>query len=220
MPRLRTLALLNAATAASAATTRLRLMTYNIHAWRDSAHVDNLERLINLINEVQPDVLCLNEVLHPFAGPAPDDPYWRDVRERRGHGRDPPAGSQPPVSSPEAYLNRLALATGLPNCAFATGSEDGSFFGAFPFGNAILSRHALSGVSRRVLGVTAEDLSLGGQTRTSADLEPRAALAALVDLPGGASLGVCSTHLDHKVCWAHSCANRCINFTFASVRTR
>ena len=101
--------------------------------------------------------------------------------------------------SPEAYLNRLARATGLQNCAFATGSEDGSFFGAYPFGNAILSRHSLSGVRRQVLGVTPADLSLGGQTRTSADLEPRAALAALIELPDGKSFGICSTHLDHKV---------------------
>jgi len=172
-------------------------MTFNIHAWRDASHQDNLERLIALVNAVQPDVLCLNEALHPFVAPPPDHPYWAEVRARRGHGLEPPRGSKPADDREESYLRRLSKATGLPHCAFACANEEGSFFGAIPFGNAILSRHPLRDVRRHVMGVTRADLTLGGQARTEADLEPRAALAAVVELPGGA-VGVCSTHLDHK----------------------
>jgi endonuclease/exonuclease/phosphatase family metal-dependent hydrolase len=193
----RSLLVLAQAAAASAAK-RLRLMTYNVHAWRDGVHVDNLERLIALVNEVQPDVLCLNEVLHPFAAPPPEHPYWEEVRSRHGHGLDPPEGSQPCSTAPEAYLNRFSSATGLPHLAYVAASETGSFFGAFPFGNAILSRHPLRDVQHRILQVSTADLTLGGQARTEADLEPRAALSARVELPGGGTLGVCSTHLDHK----------------------
>ena len=75
--------------------------------------------------------------------------------------------------------------------------EDGSFFGAFPFGNAILSRQPLTRVDSQILAVSRADLSLGAQTRTDQDLEPRVAVAAVVELPGGGTLGVCCTHLDH-----------------------
>ena len=38
----------------------------------------------------------------------------------------------------------------------------------------------------------------GGQARTPDDLEDRQMTTAVVQLPGGGCLGVCSTHLDHK----------------------
>lgn len=172
-------------------------MTYNIHAWRDASHLDNLDRLIKLINDVQPDVLCLNEVLHPFVGPPTDHPYWTAVRERRGYGTVPPDGSFPAEEDPEAYLNRLVHATGLSHFTFAAANEMGSFFGKYPFGNAILSRYPLTSKSSVILQVTPEDLTLGGQKRTPSDLEPRAAVAATIMLPNTA-IGVCSVHLDHK----------------------
>lgn len=133
-------------------------------------------------------------MLHPFAGPPPDDLYWEHVRQRRGYGLKPP---RPACDAPEDYFNRLGDATGLQHCAFATANKDGSFFGAIPFGNAILSRHRLRDVRRLILAVTPGDLTLGAQERTMADLEPRSALAAVVELPG-CEVGVCCTHLDHK----------------------
>ena len=176
--------------------TTLRLVTFNIHAWRDSSHLDNLDRIISQCKELDADVLCLNEVLHPFTAPALDDPYWDAVRERRGTGYEPPEGSVP-VDESSSYLARLSEALSMPHVAFGSASRSG-FFGKYNFGNAVLSRHALSGVRHKLLDLQPGDLTLGGQQRTEADLEPRSATVARVRLPGGQSLGVCVTHLDHK----------------------
>lgn len=188
----------------------LRLMTFNIHGWRDAEHVDNLQRLIDVINEERPDVVCLNEALHPFIAPDPSDSYWSAVRERRGHGHRPPEGTRPDPADERNYLHRLAAALGLPHCVFGAavgeGVEpeplplpfEGSFFGQYPFGNAILSRFPLADVRRTLLRVTPEDLDLGNQARTTADLEHRQCTSALVQLPDGGCVGVCVSHLDHK----------------------
>lgn len=189
----------------------LRVVSFNIHGWRDEAHQDNLEGLICLLQSLQPDVLCLNEVLHPFNAPAASDPYWQAVRERRGYGYLLPASSRPLEDSQHNYLRRLADALEMPHVAFgaAVGTEDEpvpfrrSFFGQLPFGNAILARHELIDIKHAVLRVGPSDIEdarrLGGQQRTSDDLEDRAVTTARVVLPdGGGCLGVCVTHLDHK----------------------
>ena len=46
----------------------VRIVQYNVHAWRDSEHVDNLHRVIAVLKELRPDVLCLNEVRMPLPG--------------------------------------------------------------------------------------------------------------------------------------------------------
>ena len=136
-------------------TRALRLVTYNIHAWRDAEHAENLPRLIELLRSLKPDVLCLNEVLQPFTAPPPSDPYWQIVREKRGHGYPPPAGSRPTNDAdPSNYLCQLSAALGLPHAAFggAAGMDSTpqdyrkSYFGQYPFGNAILSKYALRDV--------------------------------------------------------------------------
>lgn len=53
-----TLLLLSAVPAAA-----LRLVQYNIHAWRTTEHDDNLDALCTELAGLQPDILCLNEVL-------------------------------------------------------------------------------------------------------------------------------------------------------------
>lgn len=194
MRRTRSLLTLLGTTAGSSTT--VRLVTFNIHAWRDSSHLDNLERIISQCKELDADVLCLNEVLHPFTAPAADDPYWDAVRERRGTGYEPPAGSVPAEES-ASYLARLSEALSMPHVAFGSASTTG-FFGNYNFGNAVLSRHALSDVRHERLELQPGDLTLGGQQRTEADLEPRSATLARVRLSDGQSLGVCVTHLDHK----------------------
>ena len=56
-----------------------------------------------------------------------------------------------------------------------------------------------------ILRVTDADLTLGGQSRTPADLEDRGATTARVQIPGvPGGLGIVVTHLDHK---AESCAS-------------
>ena len=182
----------------------LRLVTFNVHAWRDANHDDNFVRLIELLKSLEPDVLCLNEALHPFVGPPTDDPYWQIVRERRGHSYVPSERSTPEDDA--NYLCRLAAALDLPFSTFcgAAGADAEpvafrkSFFGQYPFGNAILSRHELSDVRHELLRVGPADLTVGTQSRTEDDLEYRGVITARVSLPNGGSLGVCVTHLDHK----------------------
>ena len=175
----------------------LRLVSFNIHAWRDAQHLDNLPGLIELLRGLQPDVVCLNEVLHPFVAPPADDPYWDAVRQRKGYGYTLPP-SATPTSSGGGYLERLAEALGMEHVAFAPASTRG-FFGRVPFGNGILSRHAFASVERHVMCVEPSDLTLGEQPRTPDDLEDRSVLLAAIELPGELGvLGVASTHLDHR----------------------
>ncbi|HUP44941.1 MAG TPA: endonuclease/exonuclease/phosphatase family protein [Thermoanaerobaculia bacterium] len=55
-------ALIVAAACASTAPPPLRLLVYNIHAGRDAAGVDNLERVASLIRESAADIVLLQEV--------------------------------------------------------------------------------------------------------------------------------------------------------------
>ena len=186
--------------------TRLRLVSFNIHGWRDADHTDRLSDLIKAIAALRPDVVCLNEVLFPFVGPPKDNPYWEAVRERRGYLHPPPAGSRPDERDEDNYLRRLAAALGLPHICFgaAVGTDPEPrpfarcFFAQYPFGNAILSRFPLSDVRHSLLSVSPADLTCGDQPRTDSDLEHRALTTARLRLPGGGSLGVAVTHLDHK----------------------
>ena len=65
-----------------------------------------------------------------------------------------------------------------------------SFFGQYPFGNAILSRFELAEVRHILLPVYPPDLALGGQPRTTEDLEDRQLTTAHVMLPDGRAIGV------------------------------
>lgn len=145
----------------------LRVVTANIHAWRDSEHDDNLERLCALLRSIQPDVLCLNEVLHPFEPPPPSDPYWEAVHSRRGRG----IKLQPPSDQAQTCLERLRRALGLEHFTFGAAILQGSFFGDVPFGNAVLSRFPLDRVAHLVMAPEAGDETLGEQERTPEDLE-------------------------------------------------
>jgi len=176
----------------------LTIVSFNIHAWRDATHLSSFDRLVRLLRSLQPDVLCLNEVLEPFTAPPEDDPYWEVVRRREGYGCQLPAAASP--SEPgEAFLARLSSELELPHVAFGAATLTRSFFGVVPFGNAILSKHRMSRVRRVVATSTGADLQLGGQPRTSQDLEDRGLLMACIELPGGApTLGIACTHLDHK----------------------
>eukprot|EP00976_Prorocentrum_cordatum_P099514 1191869-Prorocentrum_minimum.AAC.4 len=103
------------------------------------------------------------QVLHPFVAPSARDPYWDLVRQRKGRLLKPPEGSLPPAESDQSitHLRRLAERLDMPHVEYRASITSGSFFGEFPFGNAILSRHQLLGV--RVL---TEQI---GNTRRKAD---------------------------------------------------
>ena len=73
-------------------TTPLRLVTYNIHGWRDTFHNDNLDRLIALLSRLDADVIALQEVLHPYrppADPAERAAYFDRVNSGMGNGFEP-----------------------------------------------------------------------------------------------------------------------------------
>ena len=38
---------------------KLKMCTYNVHMWTDARDDPNIDRVVNLISELQPDVLCL-----------------------------------------------------------------------------------------------------------------------------------------------------------------
>ena len=46
--------------------TSLRIASYNIHGWVDAEGESNLDRVADIVNEHDPDILCLQEV----------DDYW------------------------------------------------------------------------------------------------------------------------------------------------
>ena len=164
---------------ASTTPQRLRIVQYNIHAFRTAEHIDSLDSLCALLAPLHPDVLCLNEVLHPWVPPSADDPYWEAVLARRGYeyaelpnhcytGREAEAG---------AHLHRLADALGLKHIAFVMANDQGFFGRGVPFGNAILSRYPFDDTAELIMRpAVPADLTLGEQSRTVQDLEPRSAL--------------------------------------------
>jgi len=115
----------------------LRVVSYNIHGWRDASHADNFDKVKRVLGSLSPDVMALQEVLHPYSLPtdaAQADRYLDKVRNAQGRGYK--CGQ--PVGQ-ESYLLALADATGLPYVSFGKATEDG-YFGQFGYGNAILSR--------------------------------------------------------------------------------
>jgi len=147
--------------------TAVRLVSLNVHAWRDSQHEDNVERVCELLRQIDPDIVCLNEVLHPFAPPPSSDPYWEAVRSRRGRGLK----LAPPTDAAASSLERLRDSLQFKHCTFGAATERGSFFGDIPFGNAILSRFPLERVQHNIMRPEPGDLTLGDQERTAEDLE-------------------------------------------------
>lgn len=122
----------------------LRVMQFNIHGWRDTYHKDNFGDIVQQVQACSPDVLVLNEVLHPY-GPMPDE-YFQLVKAGGGNGYVP--GEQP--TSKDSYLERLSKATGLPHFTFGEAVADG-YFGRFGYGNAILSKFELWDCTHTVL---------------------------------------------------------------------
>ena len=189
----------------------IKLMTYNIHAWRDSDHQCNFDRVIQVVNQAKPDILCLNEVLHPFATPSrtSSTPQQKSIAEEyynsveHGNGKNSLINKTfIPDKEKETFLHKLAKATKLENIDFL-GATDNSFFGkGTSFGNAILSRYPIEDCIHVPLDVEDGDIKLGNQKRDFVDA--RAFSAAILDLGSDEKddkqkrIGVVCTHLDHK----------------------
>ena len=210
-------------TTASPPLTSFRLLQYNIHAWRDSNHIDNLARIASTIRACNPDVVCLNEVLHPYhhleegtdANTDAQQSYLEAVR--RGEGR----GYTLPIIDNEksSYLDELVDKTGMMGGYRFHIAHDDGYFGRIPFGNAVLSKHPILGCSAVPLKVEEGDLTLGDQGPRD-NAEARVFVSARIRIPlnatkkkhdGGSNgdsddgfntnrgleVGICLTHLDH-----------------------
>jgi len=194
--------------------TRIKLMTYNIHAWRDVSHQCNFHRIVDVVKEIKPDILCVNEVLYPFAKPSLSastssssslattvENYYKQVRN--GLGLDYPLDPCfiPSKSDQELnFLHRLAEATELPSVDFVGATDNSSFGKGVSFGNAILSCHSILESHHIHLHPEDGDEALGKQPRDFVD--PRALTAVklkIVDTEHqDCIIGVVAGHLDHK----------------------
>ena len=169
---------------------RLRILTYNIHAWRDGDHVDNLQRVADTCLAVDADVICLNEVLQPYDGARQPASYFEAVKKRAGVGH-----AIVECAPREGYLQRLAAALGTPHVVFVEAEREQCFFGNCAFGNAILSRRPILDAGHVIARPAPGDILLGEQPRDS--VEARAAVWASIGI-GDERVGVCAAHLDHK----------------------
>ena len=174
----------------------LRVMSYNIHAWRDCDHKDNFDRIVEAVQLVNPDICCLNEVLHPFVAPGglEGSQYYENVKDGKGRGLKLPSDHLP-AKMEDSFLYRLAKHTGLDYLEYGAADPVESSFGRVPFGNAILSRFPFKSCTHVPLEVEDGDVELGYQERDIVD--PRQAIVATIDVDGK-KFGVISTHLDQK----------------------
>lgn len=178
----------------------IKLLTYNIHAWRDASHHCNFDRVVKIVEEVRPDVLCLNEVLHPFARPLEAsqvvDDYYTQVRNNQGRDRQVDSCFLQSHDEERSFLHRLAQETSLPNIEFVGATENSYFGKGVWFGNAILTCHPILEFLPVPLPVEDGDLELGRQERDFVD--PRSFGVAKVRVGDNHCLGVAFGHLDHK----------------------
>ena len=93
----------------------MRILTYNIHGWRDAYGRCDVARLARIIAATQADIVALNEVFHPFA----------------------PAGQAQPA------LQQLADALGMQAAFGAALMPQLAFAPLAPYGNALLTRYPL-----------------------------------------------------------------------------
>lgn len=166
----------------------MRLVSYNVHGWRDSNSIDSFERILQALRDVQPDVVCLQEVLYPYGSFEGAATYLATVRDGGGRGLDVPS-----VADADSYLRKLADGLGLPHVVYAKACDE-SLFGNMPFGNAICSRFPIAESDSIVMESTEADALLGNQKRDFADSR----CAVWANITVGSTITVCTTHLDHK----------------------
>jgi len=174
----------------------VRLVTYNIHGWRDTFHADNLQGVIDAVNDLKPDVLALQEVLHPYCPPpgeAEAEAYFARVKSGKGDGFDPSGymSAQDGQDAPEPYLQRLADACGLPHVSFGQAMSDG-YFGSFGYGNAVLSRFPITAEQHLVITPSAERRKEPRRIQA----EDRCFSAVTLNVSPGRDFTFCVTHLD------------------------
>ena len=135
----------------------IRVLTYNIHHAEGIDQRIDPSRIQNVIRESSADIVGLNEVHHPT--------------QTIGHD--------------ESLLPEVARALGMRYAFGAALPRGGRRAPPFPYGNALLSRFPLSGVSSYLLP------SASGR-------EVRGLLAAELKLASGAALTCYVTHLENQ----------------------
>jgi len=169
--------------------TSLRLASYNLHGWRDTDHGDNLERVTATLKKMNADVVALQEVLHPFRPPSGDvaaQAYFDTVKSGKGNGFAADYLGKDDVP----YLQELADALGLPFVSFGKATEDG-YFGAFDYGNAILSRFPIVAEEHHVVKPAARH-----QAGRRIEAEDRCISIVTLQTTPTSQQNFCVTHLD------------------------
>jgi endonuclease/exonuclease/phosphatase family metal-dependent hydrolase len=167
----------------------LRLASYNLHGWRDTDHADNLQRIIDTLQKINADVVALQEVLHPFrppSEPAAAKAYFDRVKSGKGNGFEPDYLKQDDLP----YLQELGDALGLPHISFGKATDDG-YFGAFGYGNAIISRYPIVAEQHHIVKPDARH-----QAGRRIEAEDRCISIVTVEVTPTSQQTFCVTHLD------------------------
>ena len=180
-----------------------RIMNYNIHGWRDSDHVENINNIINCIQNTNPDILVLEEVLDPFVTPK-DEKYWNIVKSGNGKGFDPYLSndknsndyiiSDNHISLGEtSHLVRLSHECKLPYVIFSKAMSD-SYFGKCNYGNAILSKYPIE--EKQIILYETNFHDNANHSNRRIEAENRVCTHALVHIDEKNSISLLVTHLD------------------------
>mmetsp|Transcript_2988 Transcript_2988/g.6993 ORF Transcript_2988/g.6993 Transcript_2988/m.6993 type:complete len:412 (-) Transcript_2988:209-1444(-) len=169
---------------------KLRIVSFNIHGWRDTFHKDNFDGVVASLRKMNADVVALQEVLHPYCPPS--DPaeaaaYFEQVKSGKGNGF---SGAYMEAGEQKSYLTALAEALGLPHVSFGKAVDDG-YFGAFGYGNAVISRFPVVEESHTVVKPHARH-----QAGRRIEAEDRCFSAVTLGVGGERRQTVCVTHLD------------------------
>ena len=161
-------------------------------------HECNFDRILHAIKELQPDILCLNEVLHPFCNPLTTktsssdsessstpslteedlqkiQEYYQAVKDRVQPSPiiDPTLFIPSQQEQETSFLHRLSKETNLCHVEYCGATNEHSFGRGtgVQFGNAILTTkdYPIHKFQHHVLQPEPNDIYLGNQQRTYVD---------------------------------------------------
>ena len=167
----------------------IRVASFNVHGWRDTHHKPSIDRVIEAIELLNPDVLVLNEVLEPFFPSSMTEEYWSAVKA--GKGASVNVDEMQKTATGSSALHRLANSLGLIHVCFGAALESGYFGHNLPYGNAILSRFPI--VSQKVASFDPPDRF---QASRRIEAERRVLCMVRLRLRKGVHVTVAATHLD------------------------
>lgn len=173
----------------SETTENIRVASFNVHGWRDTYHKSSIDRVIQAIEFLNPDVLVLNEVLEPFFPSSMTEEYWSAVKA--GNGASVNVAELQKSTTGKSALQTLATSLGLTHVCFGTALESGYFGHNLPYGNAILSRFPI--ISQKLATHDPPDRF---QASRRIEAERRVLCMVRLRLREGVHVTVAATHLD------------------------